>query len=152
MLDKCWSELNRSGWWAELPRRSCCSCVWAIWLLRGMYTVTWCFFFNPSALPSFPPFPTASSLLPPTLCSSTPAHLACRWVLNSHPVVSATHTRDAGVKKKCVETPDRPFEEVVIDASTGCVRTDHVSLRSCMCSVRSRQSGEMVYLIFHGGH
>lgn len=67
---------------------------------------------------------------------------------------SYAHTRRWSPKKECRDS--RPSlwgsRDRRADASTGCVRTDHVSLRSCMCSVRSRQSGEMVYLIFHGGH
>lgn len=52
---------------------------------------------HPSALPSFPPCRS-----PPSLCSSTPAHPGRRWVLHSHPLVSASHARDT---VNSVETP-----------------------------------------------
>lgn len=104
-----WAEAQqRLVDWA--PEQSCRSCVWATWLLSGMYTVTWCFvFIPPLCLPSH-------HVAPPSLCSSTPAHPARRWVLHSHPLVSASHARDTGAKKKKKiqwRLLERAFEEVV---------------------------------------
>lgn len=116
-----------------------------------MYTVTWCFFFNPSALPSFPPFPTPSSPTHP----SFRLH-ACSFNAPLGPKLPpACFARRWSPKKKRVETPDRPFwgsrVRRGVDASTGCVRTDHVSLHSGMYAL-SRQSRQSGLSYFHGGH
>lgn len=91
---------------------------------------------HPSALPSFPPCRS-----PPSLCSSTPAHPARRWVLHSHPLVSASHTRDT---VNSVETPRTCLwgsRVRLTDASTGCVRTDHVSSHSDMYVFQHKVEG-----------